>query len=281
MRKKSFILVFIIVSIFAIFLSGCSDPEEQDKPLALVSILPQEEFVEAVAGDEVEVHSIIPPGSSPTTYNPKPSDMVKVEEADVFFRIGHVPFEKANIEKLRSVNEKMRIVDTSEGIPLREKDGNVDPHIWLSPKLVKEQVNTIYETLAEMHPEKREFYKRNKEDYIDRLDELHENISSSLDGGKLLVFHPSWGYFADEYGLEQIAIEKEGNEPTVKGLKNIIDEAEEKDIKAVFVQEQFNEDIAKSVAEETGAKIISVDPLARDYVENLRKVTEKMEQNIN
>ncbi len=288
--------------------SACGQaPQEDvgDSPKVLVSILPQKDFVEAVGGEYVSVHVIIPPGASPATYDPKPGDLVRVEEADIFFRIGHIGFEQAHFNQIRSLNPDMRVVDTSEGIELRhfgsdeshahdhEHEGEehaeegagaeseddhgrgVDPHVWLSPLAVKLQVGAIARALAELDPGRADDYRNNAAAYTAQLDELHAELTALLAGLEsrtILVFHPAWGYFTDAYGLEQLAIEQAGKDPTAEQLRQVIDTARREDIKVIFVQAQFSRELAASVAREIDGVAVSIDPLAEDYIVNLRNV---------
>lgn len=341
-------LVLMLSMVVSMTLLGCAQPpkdlevagESNQKINALVSILPQKAFVKAVGGEKVKVSALIPPGGSPATYDPKPSDLANVESADIYFRIGHIPFEKAHAHKFSELNKDLRVVDTSKGVELRyfgvqeahtheDEGGNVeqdhedhlneenneddhhaeelqegmhdeghqdhdhgydnaqrsvDPHIWLSVLEVKKQVNTIAQSLSEIDPDNSQFYKDNAKEYISELDNLHAEIQerfAQLHSNKLMVFHPAWGYFARDYGLEQVAIEQDGKEPTAKQLQNVISEAREENVKVIFVQSQFNQDIAKSIAEEIGAVVVSVDPLAEDYIPNLHKISEKLVQHLN
>ncbi len=282
---------------------------------AIVSILPQKEFVESVGGDHVSVKELIPPGSSPATYDLSPQDLAAIEEADIYFRIGHVPFEKANIDRIKSLNPDLVIIDTSESIPLRffgeegghdqgeahgggvgehesEDEGEdkeahhnegADPHIWLSPNLVKLQVESIYVGLAEADPANANEYRANADTYIARLDSLDNELNAVFEGigtNVLMVFHPAWGYFADAYGLEQIAIEQEGKEPTASQLQDLIDTARHEGVKVIFVQAQFDKSVAESITEEIGAVMIQIDPLAENYIENLESVGETISANL-
>jgi zinc transport system substrate-binding protein len=299
MKNKT--LLFIGILILTLFVVGCSNVSQEQKYEELnvvVSILPQKTFVQAVGGNLVNVKELIPPGGSPATYEPRPSDLALVENADIYFRVGHIPFEKSHIDKFAELNPDMKIVDTSINVQLRyfgeheehtyehdeveseehEEEHNhegVDPHIWLSPMQVKKQVDVIAQTLSQEDPANAEIYNKNAEKFKKELDDLHSEIESQLGElktDKLLVFHPAWGYFADEYGLEQIAIEQSGKEPTAQELQYIIETAKEENIKVIFIQSQFNKDIAESIAQEVGAVVVSIDPLSEDYINNLRNV---------
>lgn len=289
----------------------------------LVSILPQKEFVTKVAGDTVNVKALIPPGASPATYELSPQDVIAIEEADIYFRIGHIPFEKAHMEKIEEINPELAIVDTSKDVILREfaeheahthhedehsheeeahdehdeeheheeeshhqdhDHTGIDPHIWLSPEQVKTQVETITDTFITIDPTHDVLYNTNKDAYIAELTAAQENIKTTLeqaDVETIMVFHPAWGYFTSEFGLEQIAIEREGKEPTAKELEEFVTIATEENINVIFVQEQFNKAVANSIAEEVDATIVSIDPLAENYTENIQTVAKIIAGNNN
>jgi len=241
----------------------------------VVSILPQIEFVKSVGKDKVSVSAMIPPGFSPTTYEPSVEQLKKLSVADLYIRIGHIPFEKAQMKKLASLNPKMKVIDSSKGIEIYKGD----PHIWLSPRLAKIQVENICQALVEIDPVNKDFYEKNKNDYLIKLDNLDLKLRdafSEMKGKKILVFHPAFGYLARDYGFEQIAIEIEGKEPSAENLARIIDTAKKENIKTVFVQKQFSQKSAKAIAQQIGGIVVPLDPLAKNYVENLRRIGENI-----
>ena len=269
MMKKhlSFLLVFAIA--FTVLLSS---PVNASEPLLSVftSILPQEYFVERIGGDRVEVQALVKPGSSPATYEPTPRQMAALSEAEVFFRIG-VPFENVFIPKIEGATEGLRIVDTRKGITIRGKD----PHIWLSPRLVKVQAGTIAEALIEIDPAGKTSYEENLAAFLQDLDALDAHLAEALAPIKsktFMVFHPAWGYFADDYGLEQEAIELEGKDPSAQQLARVIEMATDEGVRVIFVQPQFSMESARRVAEAIGGAVVPIDPLARDYIANLERV---------
>jgi zinc transport system substrate-binding protein len=145
----------------------------------------------------------------------------------------------------------------------------------MSPPAVKIQVSTIAASLAEMAPHRAEQFQANAAAYTAKLDGLHEELKAifaGLHSPNLLVFHPAWGYFADTYGLRQIAIEQAGKEPSPEQMQRIIDIAKASDIRVIFIQQQFSRGIALSVAEQIGGVVVSIDPLAEDYLANLKTV---------
>lgn len=242
-----------------------------------VSILPQKYFVERVGGNLVNVSVMVQPGESPATYEPKPEQMTALSIADAYISIG-VPFEKAWLEKIQAANPAMKMVDTTQGIDRNAtSDGGFDPHIWLSPSLVKIQSETIYSALAALDPANEGVYKANLDAFISDIDELDANIRATLEqteSKKFIVIHPAWGYFAQDYGLEMIPVEVGGQEPSVQELAALIEQAKAENIKVVFAQPEFSQEDAKTIANEIEGEVILISPLNPDWLNNLRSVAE-------
>ena len=294
-KTASFIAGFLIFTALGVNAKPV-EPINPVKPLnIMVSILPQVDFVERIGGDKVRVAEMIPPGFSPATYNPSPAQLRKLQGADIYFRIGHIPFEKAQMSRLQKLNPRMKVVDTSKGIKLLtlaahhhhdDKDhddhdeGNKheagdDPHIWLSPKLVETQASHIFAALVKASPENTDLFTKNYNQLINDLDDLDKKLAAAfapIKGQTILVFHPAFGYLADSYGFEQESIETEGKDPTPKQLKKIINEAKKDGVKVIFVQAQFSTKSAKAVAREIGGAVVQIDPLAKDYFTNLEQM---------
>ena len=154
-----------------------------------------------------------------------------------------------------------------------------DPHIWLSPKRVKAQAKTIYQTLAQLDPGQEAIYRANFEKFSQELDALDQEIRQNLAGiknKKFMVFHPEWGYFAQDYGLEMIAIEIDGNEPSAAQLGQLIKQAKKENIKVIFTQPEFSQKSAETIAREIGGQVIPISAFAENWSENLRQVSQKM-----
>ncbi|TET89003.1 MAG: zinc ABC transporter substrate-binding protein [Sulfurovum sp.] len=267
---------------------------------AIVSILPQKTFVEAIGGDKVNVALMVLPGNSPHTYEPKPSQMKDVAGAELYFAIG-VEFENVWLDKFKNLNKRMQVIKLSSGIEkllmtahhdeahddeahdehhdehheeehAEEHQGN-DPHIWTSPDNVKIIAGNIYEALTKADPANESYYKLNFQKFISLIAETDRKIKSILSnrpkGTKFMVFHPSWGYFAQAYGLKQLPVELEGKSPKPKELIALIKEAKEEQISAIFTQPEFSDSIAKVMANELHIKVIKVSPLAPNWSENL------------
>lgn len=260
-----------------------------------VSVLPLKYFVERVGGPHVITEVMVGPGQSPATYEPAPRQMSRLGQADLYFRVG-VPFERVWMPRLADLNHRMRIVDLRDGVDVRRleehhhdddheakaavashHENNRDPHIWTSPIAARIMADHIRATLTSFDPLHAQDYQAGYASLaadLARLDtELHNRLAR-VTHRKFLVFHPSWGYFADAYGLQQIAIEAEGKEPGPRALAGIITMARQENIRVIFVQQQFSRATATTVARAIGGKVVAIDPLAENYIENLRKAAD-------
>lgn len=272
-------LVVLMVS-FALTLS-CgrkSEGDGEEKIQTVVTIPPLADFVQNVGEDKVEVTVMVPPGASPHTYEPTPSQLEKVSRAKMYVKVGSgVEFELTWMDRLIGINKDMMVVNSSQGI---EVIGN-DPHVWLSPLNAKTMVENICNGLIRIDPVNEEHYINNKSQYLQELTEVDRYIRGRLEGienKKFLVYHPSWGYFAKEYGLEQIPIEQAGKEPSAKEIKGVVEKAKKYNIKVVFVSPQLSTKSAEVIAKEIGGQTMSIDPLAQSYIPNMRIVIEKLTQ---
>lgn len=249
-----------------------------------VSILPQKYFVEKIAGNIVNIDVLVKPGKSPATYSPSPLQIKKLLLSDVYFKIG-VPFENGILNKIKSISGMM-VVDTRQGIVLRKMgedhhhttENNLlgqDPHIWMNPLMVKKQSHTIFKTLSQLDPVNKNRYKKNFDAFAKELDALDHYITTILKDFKdhnIFVFHPSFGYFTDAYGLKQIAVETMGKAPKGKTLSKIIKLAKKQKIRIIFVQPQFDRTTAEKIASVINGSVISIDPLAYDYPANMKNI---------
>jgi zinc transport system substrate-binding protein len=261
---------------------------------AVVSILPEQTFVRSIGGDKVNVSLMVKPGNSPHTYEPKPSQMVEISKADLYFAID-VEFEDVWLPKFQSLNPKMQVIDLAENVPkmqMLEKhkceaghDHHVedthkgeDPHIWTAPSNVKIIAQNIYHALKEIDPANADYYKRNLDIFLASIDETDRRIIDILspleDGEKFMVFHPSWGYFAKAYNLEQIAVEVEGKEPKPKELIQLLKEAKKEKVKVIFTQPEFSDTVAQIIAKELHIPVVKVSPLAANWSENLINIAQ-------
>ncbi len=289
--KKAGLFSFAALAVVSFMLTGCAGNEANEdtsaeavvKPAVAVTIVPEQTFVEAVCGDLVDVVTMVPPGSSPENYEPTPKEMELFNNANVYFTVG-VPSEEAYILPKAEDLDTLKIVslqdDVAKVYPDREiAPGERDPHIWLSPKRVIVMVESIAREMSEIDPANKEVYAENAQAYIDELKTLDgdiQNVLANVENKKFVVFHPAFGYLADDYGLEMYALEEEGKESTPQQMQEMIDLAKEENIKVIFYQAEVSSKQAEAFAEELGGKTVQLEPLAADYIENLRNMAELM-----
>ncbi len=241
-----------------------------------VSILPQKFLVERIAAPEFEVEALVGPGQSPATFDPSPRKMSRLAEATALLPIG-VPFETAWLPKVRKGMPDLLILDVSAPPGHRHvhgEEGELDPHFWTSPLETIDMALRIRDALAKLAPAHAEVFTQRCGELIVEIKTLDADIAALFADSKrdrFMVFHPAWGHFAERYGLTQIAIEREGKEPGARSLAASIDQAKELGIETIFVQEQFSQGGALAVARAADAKIVALDPLAENYLVNLRE----------
>ena len=259
---------------FLLFLTVAS---LEAKTHVLVSIAPQKFLVERIGGEQVSVEVIVPAGASSHTYEPTPRQMISVQKGDIWFRLGE-SFEKRLIPALKN---NTHIVDQRDGIELItggkccQTHDSHDPHIWLSPRLLKQQATQIADTLSQKMPEYTEFFEENVAQLLKELDQLDVECSqlvASASQKLIMVSHPAFGYFCRDYGYQQLSIEMEGKEPTPRYLTEILFTARTYDVQTIFLQEQSNAKGGKKIAKELGAKTVYLNPYAENVIENLRTI---------
>lgn len=278
------------------------------KPTVVVSILPQQEFVRRVSGDTVNVVVLVGPGASPHSYEPTPRQIASVSGAAIWFTIG-VDFEKALRPKIASLYPTLRIVDTTKNVKFRTLEshehegegvvatqgvavaqgvaatgtGGLDPHTWLGREPAKAQARAIADALAILMPANAAAIAARTQGFLAEIDAVFADLSrrlAPLKGAKAFVYHPSFGYFLDEFGIAQEAVEVGGKEPTQKTLASLIALAKKEGAKIIFVQKQFPSQAATTVAKAIGGSVIEMDPLAGDWLVNLKRMGAELERTI-
>jgi zinc transport system substrate-binding protein len=292
--------VSVILAVGLLAMVGCEGAKSRPadgRLLVAVGIIPQAWLVRAVGGPGVDVVTLVTPGESHHTYQPTDAQVSRVMASAVFFRIG-ASFENAPWFHALEAAGKPRVVDLREGVPLldmvahKDSDGDgeqqaaagdrfagKDPHVWLSPRRLKIQAATIARALAEQDPAHREQYDRNLAVVQRQLDELDRNLAAKLaplKGKAFFVFHPAWGYFADDYGLRQVSVEVEGKEPSDRELTQLQQQARQSGMKVVFVQPQFGGRSARAVADAAGARLETADPLPADVPAGLNQIADAL-----
>ncbi|MBN1348970.1 zinc ABC transporter substrate-binding protein [candidate division KSB1 bacterium] len=288
-----------------IFLSGCifiqcdRKMSQTQKHPVVVSILPLVEFVEKVGAEKVDVTTMVPPGASPHTYEPSANQLVKVSQAAMYVKVGTpIEFELAWLDKILSLNQQMYLVDASDSIAAlqhtaeendessshaAQTDGAVDPHIWLSPANANRMIENICNGLVAIDSTNAAFYRANARAYQLALDSLDAEIRQLLTNKthrEFMVYHPSWSYFARDYDLVQVPVEKDGKAPTPRGLRFLVEQAKKHQIRIVFASPQFSTKSADVIAKEIEGEVVLISPLEKDYILNLRKIAKKLAQSM-
>ncbi len=288
---------------------GFSIAAAPSNPLTVaVTIPPQAGLVDQIAGDRATVVVAVPPGQDPHAFSPSPRQVLSLSRATLYFRIG-LPLEGHLVPKLSGGRRAMTVVDTSEGLQRRSfadteshacdghqhhghahdghghhcqaHAGQPDPHVWLAPGLLSIQAERICDALCQADPEGAELYRANLGKLQTRLKEVEAEITEKLrphHGQAFYVFHPAFGYFADAFGLRQVAVELEGKSPSPRQLRTLITRAKAEGVKVIFVQPQFDQRSAESVAAAIGGSVVTMDPLRRDVVENVVEIAAQLQQ---
>ena len=277
-------LIFALLMAVTI-LSGCDSQDESSSGTLLgnasgnashrikvaTTIPPLGDFVKAVGGEKVEVTVVVPPGAEPHTFEPTPSLMMNVAKANLYVMNG------AGLEfwmdKLLEANKRMVVVDSSQGVALlEERKGEIDPHVWISLRNAAFQVNNICSGLITVDPANKDYYIKNRDDYLQKLQSLDEELNQTFAGKKNRVFivhHPAWTYFARDYDLSQVPLMENEKEPGPKYLGEMIDLARRNNITTIFIEPEYNPKAAEVIAREMNARIVTLDPLAENYYESM------------
>ncbi len=266
------------------------------EPVAVgVTIAPEAWLVERVGGERVAVAALVGPGESPATFLPSDRRVSGLMRAAVYFRIG-VPCEQGPWLDAVRRSGRPEVVDLRRGVellsvprhghgarPELEKRGDpqagLDPHIWLSPSRLRLMAGTVAATLERLDPGAGAHYRGRLARFEERLDRLDAELRGKLGpvaGRAFMVFHPSWGYLAGEYGLRQLAIEIEGKEASDAELTELMSIARREQIEVIFVQPQIRGRAAETVARAIGGRLEVLDPLAADVAANLGRVAERL-----
>ncbi len=279
MNRIIYLLMLVVMAFGA---CRTSTMTERDAVVS-VSIVPLEYFVDRLTDGELEVNVMIPPGASHATYSPTTGQFRKLSDSGIYFRIGYLGYEQAWIGRLSAINPDMRVVNLSDGVELirgeeidhgdHVHEGGIDPHIWMSPAVMLSLLPEIKTAIAEEYPGLTEQLEANFAEFYDevlRLDGDMRALTASLSKKQFMIFHPALTYLARDYGLEQIAIERGGKEPSPAFLSHVISEARQHEIPLILIQQEFDMRSAQLISQESGAALVQINPLAYNYSESMR-----------
>lgn len=274
MSKLKILAILLILMAFI----SCNDKPKQniDEINISVSIPPYADFVKQIVGNRAKVNTLIPPGTNAHSFGPTPKQLKNILDANIYFRVGEaLKFENILIQKLE--NGIVKIIDCSKGLKIL----NRNPHFWLSPYNVKIITKTIVDSLSLLYPQHENYFLNNRIRYLEKIDSADQIIKDVLKNKKnksLFVYHPAWVYFANYYGLEEIAIEKDGKHPKANDLKEFLETAKSKGANCIFFDPHFDFSPVLAVANSLGLKIDSINPLPEDYFQNLIDIGKKLDE---
>ncbi len=289
MQKYLFILLALLLVVACS--GGSKNRNEAKKQLLTVTIEPQRYFLEQLVGEDYSVNTLVPPGTSPETYEPSPSVMIDLGKSAIYFRVGDLGFEKAWSARLAENNPNVKIVDCSTGIELMAGDplnqeqvshaghGHtheaLDPHVWSSPRAMRIFVRNMLDALVDANPERAETYRENYLRLSEKIDAVDSTLTALLEiapSRSFIIYHPALGYLARDYGLRQHSIEFEGKNPSPAQLKELVDLARREEINTLFVQRGFDLKNGEVIAREIGAELFEIDPLRYEWDEELIRI---------
>ncbi|MEZ5148560.1 MAG: zinc ABC transporter substrate-binding protein [Bacteroidales bacterium] len=295
MKTSTLYLFTGIIFSFALIsgLTGCQQtPENKEKDIITVSILPYQYFVGKIAGNLFTCEVMIPPGASPASYEPTPRQVMNLSNSKLYLLSGYLAYEQNWVKNFKANLPNLEFYNTSQGLNLIKNEiknhddhdhGPIEPHVWTSPQNVKIISQNIADALIKIKPENKSIFLKNLEQFHKEIDSIDFTINQLLmakTNRSFIIYHPALTYFAHDYKLTQIPIEQEGKEPSVKHIRAVADFAIENKIKVILIQKQFNKEEAKTLEQEIGGKIVEIDPLAFDWENEMIFIAKQLSENL-
>lgn len=280
MTNKHHSIITAILILITLALCGCTG-NKPEQPSIVVTIEPLRYFAEQIAGDKYNVTTLVPKGSNPETYEPTAQQMMQLSNSELFITVGNLGFERAWMKRFKANASHMIVVDTSEGIvPIKTSpNGASDPHTWTSPANAMQIAINIYKAMALINTKDSTYFKNNLDNLCRKIMDIDTYIDNKLkkvNHRSFIIYHPALTYFAQEYRLNQLAIEKGGREPSAASLEQTIKEAKAKDVKLMFVQREFANHNTEVVSKGVGAKVVEINPLSYDWESEMKKIADEI-----
>ena len=273
------IATFIICVLLIV---GCTTKSDSDKKTIFVTITPMQSIIEEITAGDFDIEVIVPKGASPETFEPTPKQVTSFSDAEFIFSTGLIDFEQSLVQRISGDAE---VVNLSNGIELiagscshgnhKHKHG-VDPHIWTSPRALRTMVTNAHKAIMAHYPDSVKYTEATGR-LLERINKLDNYCATRIKAEgveAMMIYHPAYTYYARDYGIEQIAIEHDGKEPSLRQTTALIEKAKEHGVKAILRQPQYSEDKVRAIANDADAEIITTDPLAEDILGEIERVTE-------
>ncbi|MBQ5726302.1 MAG: zinc ABC transporter substrate-binding protein [Alistipes sp.] len=281
----------ICVVAATLLLVACGNEKADSQADFVVTIQPIKYIVEQITGDDFRVEVLVPAGASPESFEPTPKQIIELNEAKMVFSTGLITFENSLTQR---VENKNGVVNLSSGIELIEgscshnhtdnhatehhshaHSHGIDPHIWTSPRELKVMARNAYEAIITEWPDSTK-YTDAYNDFINRLNELDvkcKELCEASSAKAFVIYHPALTYFSRAYGIEQIAIESDGKEPSAKHIAHIIEEADTKGVKCLLYQTQYPRSTVEIIAKDMNIECREFNPLEEDIISNISSIT--------
>lgn len=275
------IIRLCIAAALLLFMSCSQNKNDINKIYVTTTLAPYADVIKQIGGDKILVDILVEPGQNAHTFELTPQKLKSLENSKIYFAVGNFfSLEKAILIKTKDFNKNLLIINTAKGIQIK----NNNPHVWLSPKLMMKISDNIVESLISIDKENENYYRKNFLAFNKKL-EHEDSLMSEMVKSKVqkifVVYHAAWEYFANDYGLKEIAIEDKGKTPQMKSMKNKIKQLIQLRIKTIFADPQFNPHAAETIAKSINANLDYLNPLPLDYLKNLAVIREKLEKGMN
>lgn len=272
------IATFIIC---VLLIAGCTTKNDNNKKTIFVTITPMQSLIQEITMGDFVVEVIVPKGASPETFEPTPKQVTAFNDAEFIFSTGLIDFEQSLV---RRINGDAKVVNLSKDIELiagscshghHHHHHGVDPHVWTSPRALRTMITNAHNAIITHYPDSVK-YSEATEQLLERIDALDTYCAARIaEAGvkAMMIYHPAYTYYARDYGIEQIAIEHDGKEPSLRQTTSLIERAKQHNIKTIFRQPQYSEEKVRAIANDAGSKIIVTDPLSEDILNEIERVT--------
>ncbi len=273
---------------FLIILASCNPPGAgRGEKMITASIPPFKYFINAIGGEDFSVNIMVPAGSNPHIYEPVPEQISNLRKSVAYISNGYLGFEMTWLDRFYETNRNMKKLSLGQNIELIEAHEHsdsehvegADPHYWVSPKCALVMAASVKSLLVELNPGMSDRYELNYKSLVKKINELDEKATmlfAGFSGRSFMIFHPTLGYLARDYGLKEIAVENEGKEPTPSSLKELIDIGKAQKIRVIFIQREYDTKNARTIASETGASLEIIDPLSEDWAASIEQIIEAL-----
>ena len=310
-----------------LFLAACGKSEEKaqntdEKVQIYTTVYPLQYFAERIGGESVHVSSIYPAGANEHTFEPTQKDMMALADADLFFYIGLGLEGFVENAKKTLADEEVNMIATVDAISDEQLEeaaheeeeatstdshdhehesessedhsheghdhGDIDPHVWMSPKISQSLALSIKDSLVEISPGQQETFEKNYDELVSDLQQLDadfEEMAHNAPNKTFFVSHSAFGYIANIYGLEQLAVAglNSQDEPSQKELTKLIDLAEEKNIEYILFEQNVSSKLTEVIQKEIGAESLvlhNLGVLSKEDIQNKETYFTLMNKNL-